>query len=66
MINAPIAAKLHCTSGPLVLSRHRCGTMLATLNSIVWDWRILRVWPTASVNGPIGPIGPIGLGCSPL
>ena len=49
-----LAAEHRSTAGLLFFSQCLCGTILLTLYSMVWDWRVLRA----------GPILFVGLSCS--
>ena len=40
-----LAAEPGSTEGPLFPSQCSCGTILLTLYSIVWDWRVSWPWP---------------------
>ena len=54
IVNQFLAAQPRSTAGPLFLSRCPRGTILLTLYSMVWDWRVSRA----------GPMFFIGLSCS--
>ena len=40
-----LAAEPRRTAGPLFFSQWPCGTILVTLYSMVWDWRVSRAGP---------------------
>ena len=40
-----LAAELRITAGPLLPDHCPCGTIMLTLYSMVWDWRVSRAGP---------------------
>ena len=50
-----LAAKPSSTAGLLFLCQHLCGTILVTMYSMVWNWRVSRAgpmlfyWPSCSL-----------------
>ena len=51
-----LAAETRSTAGLLFPSRYLCGTILLTLYSMLWNWRVLRDWQMFFFD----------LSCSPL